>query len=104
MGAFTAFLIWQSSNKNCVYGGLAMCLWKKQLRGELDLRPQISEREESRLKSPHVMRFYPPIFFLLLYISISNVVAKSHRDLSCAKVLWVDKAASSFAVFTWITM
>lgn len=61
MGAFTAFLIWQSSSKNCVYGGIAMHLWKERLRGELNLCPQISEREESRLKSPHVMRFYPPV-------------------------------------------
>lgn len=75
-----------------MYGGIAMHLWKERLRGELNLCPQISEREESRLKSPHVM-FLPSYFVLRLYISVSNVVVKSHRDLSCAKVLWVDGAA-----------
>lgn len=68
------------------------------------LTPSDFWKRRVTFKEPSCYAFLPSYFFLLLYISISNVVAKSHRDLSCAKVLWVDKAASSFAVFTWITM
>lgn len=41
------------------------------------------------------MYFNPPIYFclLLLYTTVSNVIIKSHSDLSFAKVPWVGRVA-----------